>query len=544
MELRELLRLPVYREMRVLAGQGGLNRSVKSVNMMDAPDIIDYLKPDELLLTTGYALRDKPGELLRLVRQMAGAGCAGLGIKTKRFLAEIPESVLALADELRFPLIELALSPSLGELLQESLNFILEKHNDELRYALRMHRDFSALIMKGGGHDAIIQALSGLVGGEGMLVDQRGRVIGGSAGRSGTPGTARLQEQIQAAAAGMRSCGGKVAEFCLLPGGDGERCEVIIHTIELPYHSAYLVLVNAGLAESPLPRLAIEQAANVIGFELVKQQALKERFRRYKDEFFEELIAGTFNSRQEILSLGKRYGLRDAAGYMCAAGKLDDPGRNGAEGGSAPYQRRDHLYELLKTKLDVHELPALLFNSKEMFVIVLQRGWDAAAGELPLVPCLIQFQEELEREEGLSFSFGIGNQAEQATGLPNAYKEAVSALHTGYQSRQTRFIQYYRTKEVFELLKMVPDVALTDFYQETFQAILETDDRERQDLMDTARVFLETQGQIGETAKRLFVHRNTVAYRLAKFEQLTRCNLRDPDDSLRLRLAFLAEKLL
>ncbi|MED4956393.1 PucR family transcriptional regulator ligand-binding domain-containing protein, partial [Paenibacillus macerans] len=189
MELRELLRLPVYREMRVLAGQGGLNRSVKSVNMMDAPDIIDYLKPDELLLTTGYALRDKPGELLRLVRQMAGAGCAGLGIKTKRFLAEIPESVLALADELRFPLIELALSPSLGELLQESLNFILEKHNDELRYALRMHRDFSALIMKGGGHDAIIQALSGLVGGEGMLVDQRGRVIGGSAGRSGAAGT-------------------------------------------------------------------------------------------------------------------------------------------------------------------------------------------------------------------------------------------------------------------------------------------------------------------------------------------------------------------
>lgn len=116
-------------------------------------------------------------------------------------------------------------------------------------------------------------------------MDQRGRVIGGSAGRSGAAGTARLQEQIQAAAAGMRSCGGKVAEFCLLPGGDGERCEVIMHAIELPYHSAYLVLVNAGLAESPLPRLAIEQAANVIGFELVKQQALKERFRRYKDEF-------------------------------------------------------------------------------------------------------------------------------------------------------------------------------------------------------------------------------------------------------------------
>ncbi|MDU5950309.1 MAG: hypothetical protein E6Z15_25025 [Paenibacillus macerans] len=147
-------------------------------------------------------------------------------------MAEIPESVLALADELRFPLIELALSPSLGELLQESLNFILEKHNDELRYALRMHRDFSALIMKGGGHDAIIQALSGLVGGEGMLVDQRGRVIGGSAGRSGAAGTARLQEQIQAAAARLRN-------FVCCPAGTGSaarsscmrsNCLIIPHT--------------------------------------------------------------------------------------------------------------------------------------------------------------------------------------------------------------------------------------------------------------------------------------------------------------------------
>lgn len=62
---------------------------------------------------------------------------------------------------------------------------------------------------------------------------------------------------------------------------------------------------------------------------------------------------------------------------------------------------------------------------------------------------------------------------------------------------------------------------------------------EREDLLTTARVFLETQGQIGETAKRLFIHRNTVTYRLGKFERLTRRSLRAPSDSLRLRTIFL-----
>lgn len=550
MKLQELLRLPVYRETRVLAGVGGLNRPVKSVNMMDAPDIIDYLKADELLLTTGYALRDQPGELLQLVRQMAGTGCAGLAIKTKRFLKEIPTSVLKLADELDFPLIELALSPSLGELLQESLNFILEKHNDELRYALRMHRDFSALIMKGEGQEAIIEALSDLVGGAVMLVDWRGNRIGGLADRvSISVDSIRVKEQLQTAAASMRNFASKTVEFCLLPGGDETHeacCEVIMQAIELPYQSAFLTVVNGVFGDSPLPRLALEQAANVIGLELVKQQALQERLRRYKDEFFEEWMNGVFQSRQEILSLGKRYGLREADGYLCVAGKVDESGR-GETAGRHAYQQRDRLYELLEAKLAEFELPALLFNNKEMLAVVIQREASSTEGvgnEYPLLPCLVAFQEQLQREEQLTFSFGIGNQTEQITGLPNAYKEAISALHMGQQARQTSFIHFYRAREVLELLKMVPEVALTDFYQETFQAIMRIDARERTDLMDTARVYLETQGQIGETAKRLFVHRNTVAYRLEKFEHLTRCHLRDPDDSLRLRLAFLAEKLL
>ncbi|MNC70709.1 Purine catabolism regulatory protein [compost metagenome] len=73
---------------------------------------------------------------------------------------------------------------------------------------------------------------------------------------------------------------------------------------------------------------------------------------------------------------------------------------------------------------------------------------------------------------------------------------------------------------------------------------MEEEPHERDELMATARVFLDTQGQIGETAKRLYVHRNTVSYRLNKYEQLTRRSLRDSNDSLRFRIAFLIGELL
>lgn len=541
MLLRELLQLPVYQGVRILAGKAGLERQVKSVNMMDAPDIIHYLKPDELLLTTAYAMRDHPDQLLTLIAQMAESDCAGLGIKTKRFLQEIPPNALELADTLHFPLIELALEPALGELLQESLRFIMEKNNEELRYALKMHRDFSTMIMQGEGSASIIQTLSGLVGGTVLLVDGRRR-ISVCSGVLPEAVAGRLLEQLPEAAAGMEKAAARFTRFSLLPASDNEAYEILLHTIELPYQPAFLVIVNGRMEQSPFPRLAVEQASNVIGFELMKQQALKERSRRYKNEFFEDLMEGRFSSAAEIINAGKRYGLQEGCSYLCVAGKMDE--ENGTEAGKLLYSNREAVYERLKEALHRHGFPCVMFNHKELFIVLLKWEWQRAFTDAQLSDCLLDIQDELHRREAIPFSFGVGNPVEQLTHIPAAYKEALQALQAGYQSRQSRFIRFYRTKEVEELLKMIPEGVLGNFYLESFQAVLKEEPHERDELMATARVFLETQAQIGETAKRLFIHRNTVSYRLNKYEQLTRRSLRDSGDSLRFRIAFLIGDLL
>ncbi len=57
-------------------------------------------------------------------------------------------------------------------------------------------------------------------------------------------------------------------------------------------------------------------------------------------------------------------------------------------------------------------------------------------------------------------------------------------------------------------------------------------------LIQTLAVYLETHCQISETAKRLYVHRNTIIYRLEKIEELLGKSLKDPDTTLHLRLAL------
>src|SRR6185503_20664679 len=80
----EVLTAPCLAEARVLAGASGLDRLVQRLNVMEVPDILPWVKPHELLLTTGYPVRDDPAALVRLVADLDERGLAALAIKLHR----------------------------------------------------------------------------------------------------------------------------------------------------------------------------------------------------------------------------------------------------------------------------------------------------------------------------------------------------------------------------------------------------------------------------------------------------------------------------
>ena len=65
------------------------------------------------------------------------------------------------------------------------------------------------------------------------------------------------------------------------------------------------------------------------------------------------------------------------------------------------------------------------------------------------------------------------------------------------------------------------------------------DRKRRSDLVRTLRVYLATGANASEAADRLFLHRNSILYRLARIEQLTGLDLKDPHARLALQLALL-----
>ncbi|EIJ80432.1 transcriptional regulator of the purine degradation operon [Bacillus methanolicus PB1] len=536
MKISDILHIPAFGKARLIAGHKGNEREVFSVNMMDAPDIIHYLKPNELLVTTAYHLKDNPHDLLELIKNMNEQQCAGLAIKTKRFLEEIPENALAYANEIGFPIIELPIDISLGEVVNQSLSYILDKRTNELLFAIKTHQKFTNHIMSGKGLTSLLENLSSMIKYPIILLDKHFRIIASSHPFSKISG--KLSKLYTN---GFRLFLPNTSHSCFSIISNQEVVSVFpIYTHEK--NSGCLAVIGFIPFSNPSIILAIEQAANVISFELMKENALKQYTKKVRNEFFINFIEGAFQSEEEIAIKAKEFLIINDQSYICAIGKLDE--NNPSLSFTEFHKEIDIIFEFIEEESYIFSKSIHHFTKGNICILLFPLIESWADLNSIILPFLQELQLKIKNRYNLTVSFGISNLCQQFIDVQKGFKEALEALQTGRLSGKRQFIQFYRRKDIAELLKMIPIQDLEDFYNQTLQKLSGQSVNEKQILLHTLFVFLESHCQISETAKKLFVHRNTVIYRLEKCEELIGKSLKDPDTTFRLRLAFRIKELL
>ncbi|RXZ78454.1 PucR family transcriptional regulator [Paenibacillaceae bacterium] len=548
MLLGNLLEMSVLSKAQVIAGLEGLTtRDVLSVNIMDAPDIVTFLKQGDLLLTNGYLLKDRPEALVDFVQSMHGKGCAGLAIKTQRFSLSIPQEVLDEADRLHFPILELSMiDATLGEIFQQSIGMILDNKNDELHYALTIHKQFADMIMKGDGLARIVDTLSSMLSTPVLLLNVKLQPLAQSSQFS-RPELRRLPVLAAASLAGEIPPQAPLS-LCFPHIAPPEFRHVELFPIHTYRHEGYLLSFYNLHVLSGTALLAFEQAAHVIGLEMTKKHAVKERSRRYKNDFFSDVIEGFVRTEQEVLHRGAKYGLKANGTSFLIVAKEDEK----LEHADLQSERlseeilsaeRDRHYEIIKQEFAMLDVPFVMFSKNDLFGILVFHdplGWDEAMFRRQLESAT----ERMYRSEQVSVSFGIGKLFTNALDLRSSYKEALKAIHIGQQTNRQRFVQFYRTMDFGRLLSMVPHGELEIFYQEAFKGLLARSENEQRELFRTLKAYYEHHCNIIDTSKALFVHRNTVIYRLEKCEKLMGCKLKDPQVGFGFQIAFAIESLL
>ena len=148
----------------------------------------------------------------------------------------------------------------------------------------------------------------------------------------------------------------------------------------------------------------------------------------------------------------------------------------------------------------------------------------------------------LEAEFFTQVSIGIGTVVENIKDLARSYKEAQVALEVGKIFENERNVNSYENLGIGRLIYQLPTTLCEMFLQEVFKkGSLESLDRET---LSTIQRFFENNLNVSETSRKLFVHRNTLVYRLEKIRKLTGLDLREFDHAITFKVALMVKKYL
>ena len=150
--------------------------------------------------------------------------------------------------------------------------------------------------------------------------------------------------------------------------------------------------------------------------------------------------------------------------------------------------------------------------------------------------------EEAVSELGQKVVIGIGTVVPHIRDLARAYKEAQVAIEVGKVFDTEKTIINYENLGIGRLIYQLPTTLCEMFLQEVFKKnpIGSLDE----ETLFTINKFFENNLNVSETARRLFVHRNTLVYRLEKIKKLTGLDLREFDDAITFKVALMVKKYL
>lgn len=153
-----------------------------------------------------------------------------------------------------------------------------------------------------------------------------------------------------------------------------------------------------------------------------------------------------------------------------------------------------------------------------------------------------QIEDTLNSELFVKTVIGVGSIAKHLRELAERYKEAQVAIEVGKVFDNEKMIIHYDNLGIGRIIYQLPTTLCEMFLSEVFKK--SPIDALDQETLYTINKFFENNLNVSETSRKLFVHRNTLVYRLEKIKKLTGLDLREFDHAIVFKVALMVKKYL
>jgi purine catabolism regulator len=490
--VRGLTEIP-YLKTRLYAGAAGADRIVSAAHVLESRTPWEWLEAGDLLMTLGYGIPSDPQQQVTYVDRLCETGVCGIALGDDCPVPRLSEAMIEAAERCALPILFVDWAVPFAQISRTVAAANYDPQFDRSVQAIRVYDLLRDAVASRSEPAELFQRLSKEIGCPVYVVgNSRGRVVFSDA--SSLPPA--LQDVFLAT---LAEHGGKMPGFLRLPFGT----ETVL-IVPIPTKRPSYLLALPG-AEAP-PFALLQHVATVAALELERMWSSREELRRHGSETLAQLVDGRMiHGMDDSL---ERLGIGHGPLIALAISETD---------GSSS------IRDLHNTLADEGIANLLLQRGELLFVLL--------AGREPQATRIAELLPDTARA-GASESF-----LDRAL-VPRAIQQAKWAL--GAATVEHRLVHHDNAASLFGPRSPAEARILVN---EVLGSLFAYDREHGTELVKSLRVFLQSNRSWKQATSEMFVHKQTLVYRMRRIEQVTGRKLNDTADVAELWLALRASKM-
>ncbi len=499
--LKDIINLKVFKEAKILTNlKDQLDYPVDAISVMEYP-VENFVRTNEIVLSTCMSCEDE--EIFnKFILDMANLDATALVIALGCYVDEIPDNIIQIAEENSLAVITIPWELRFSEIVESVFTLLAKEKNLEVE-KYRLVKDI--LITKFLEKLSLERAL--------QYIEKNLNI----------PCALLDSNKIEIA---------KSKDFKKsVTGLKDLDSDVFLYKIE---HSnilfAYLLFdtkdknINSK-NKSSYDQMVHHNIVNPLLLWFERNQTIYEMEIHHKEKFILNLIDDKDIDYEKMISLGKSYGFNLEKPYIALVGKLDSLEK-------IENEENIKLLKDLAIRLAKSENKECLVAFRNTFLIIFLENKDESIEEYKSF--IKKFDLSIQNlYPGVEFVWGIGGVHENTNSIYYSYMDAIMSLKNGILYSGDHINTMSATLEYKIYAELIKNKNIMDIVEKVLKDVEESGSK---DLMNTLYEYYANNRNISKTAEKIFLHRQSLNYRLKKAESITGLSLDNPKESFLLEL--------
>lgn len=528
MTVEEVLKLKNFKNAKLIAGKNGVHKEIHHINAMEVPDITPWLTEGELLITTGYSIRNNKNELKNIINCLSKSDSAGLAIKTK-FIGPIDDELLELANRLNVPIILLPDDIPFVELTTPIIKSLANKQKELRIYYKKIHDLFIQLELNGEGLNGIAKMINSLIGRPVLIIDSNYTPLSQC---DFIINSGFKNNLVQFLNNKVDNLDNLVEEICV----DNE--EFLIRKVLLKNKVCAFIIIDVTNCNKNIQKVILDHASTVIALEKSKKEAILKYNLALDNMFFVDIMSDNIKSEENLILRAESLNWPKPP-YIPIYFDIKNFSKHSIE-----YTEQE-LHELKLGVLKIIEtnISSLSINQKTFLksdnysCLIPITDNKLIVNNLDRTISKILFQ--VKKQFNLILFAGVGKHIVTLSDLKSGFESAKLALDiTRKLNIETHFSYFENLKLEVAVLNSNSIDYFKDYVLQTLENIYIFDLKNNSNLLETLYIYVFEGCNSTVAANKLYIHRNTMNYRLNQLKNNLCIDINNPNIIVNLTIAY------